>query len=398
MAERVDPSETTALLQQLVRARSENPPGSTVSCARVITELLDREGISYRADEPKPGVQSVTARLKGTGTDAGRARTFLLNGHIDTVPAGNGWTVDPYEAVIRDGYLYGRGATDMKAGVAASLMACVELNRKGSRFNGEVIFTAVADEEYHSEFGTKWLLAHGLTADIAVNCEPTNLDVCLGNRGLLMVDVVVKGRSSHGGRPGLGKNAVSIAAEIIQALQGIDIAASRDDNFKDPLGSLSVVGIHGGSKINVIPDRCEFFIDRRLTTKENSRIAVEQIVETVKRVTGSSPAVLENCDESDAEVLLYPEVWHEPFWMDLNDPFVEEFNRYYRRFFGREPVFEGKSAGTDASHLVTIGGIPTVIFGPGNYNRSHTVDERVELSQVHKAVDFYAGFIEDLLG
>jgi acetylornithine deacetylase/succinyl-diaminopimelate desuccinylase family protein len=378
-------TEEILLLQQLVRTNSEDPPGDTRECVRLLGEILDGEGIPYQIAEPQPGIRSLTASLKGR---RGPGKTLLFNGHIDTVPAGEGWTVDPFGAVIRDGYLYGRGSTDMKAGIAAALKALLDIRRGGADFFGEVIFTAVGDEEYHSQYGTKYLLEQGLKADFAVNCEPTHLDLCLGNRGLLMVDVKVRGRSVHAGRPHLGKNAVALASRIIEGLGALDFSSTRDDRFKTPLGSLSVVGIRGGERMNVIPDFCEFFIDRRLMPGESSNAALKQIKECITRLAG---------DEEGFSVFLHPELWHEPFWMEKDHPFVQACTAVYQTVFNKAPVYEGKSAGTDASHLVSMGKIPTIIFGPGDYQVSHTVDEKLELAQMGPAVAYYSALIKNLL-
>jgi succinyl-diaminopimelate desuccinylase len=324
----------------------------------------------------------------------GKDKTFLLNGHLDTVPAGDGWSLDPFAGEIKGNYMYGRGATDMKAGLAASLMAFVGLKRKGCPFEGEVFFTAVGDEEYHGQYGTKWLLTNGLTADMAMCCEPTNLDLCLGNRGLLMVDVVVKGKSSHGGRPNLGKNAISLATRIVRELEQINLEGSRNERFKDPVGNLSVVGIHGGDRINVIPDRCVFYIDRRLMPGESSDEAIRQIETAITSATGIIP---DYGRDNGSEIFIKPEVWHEAFWMSETQSFVSKCIAVYKAYFGVVPVIEGKSAGTDASHLVAIGKIPTVIFGPGDYRESHTVDEKVELPQLIQAAGYYTQLVESVL-
>jgi acetylornithine deacetylase/succinyl-diaminopimelate desuccinylase len=406
MTNNTDGPEMVSLLQKLVRADSENPPGDTGKCARVIVEALTREGIPYKIEEPKPGIRTVVAVLEG----AKPGPTFLFNGHIDTVPAGTGWSLDPFGAEIRNGYLYGRGSTDMKAGIAASLMALIRLKREGAAFAGTVILTAVGDEENHSQYGTKYLLSRGLKADFAVNCEPTNLDICLGNRGLLMVDVFVRGRSSHAGRPGLGKNAVALASRIIEGLNTLDFSCSRDERFKDPLGSVSVVGIHGGGRINVIPDSCVFYLDRRMMPGEIGDLAVKQIEAVITQVTGRPPGrkgstppgakvniASPEADPEEPEVLINPEIWHEPFWMGEDNPYVQRCVETYRELFGRPPVFEGKSAGTDASHLVSMGKIPTIIFGPGDYRVSHTVDERVEISQLDGALRYYTSLVKKVL-
>jgi acetylornithine deacetylase/succinyl-diaminopimelate desuccinylase len=397
MTNNVDLPEIVSLLQKLVRAKSEDPPGDTSTCAQIIGDILSREGIPYKIEEPKPGVCSVAAVLEGENPGP----ALLFNGHIDTVPAGSGWKADPFGAEIRDGYLYGRGSTDMKAGIAASLAAFLDVKRAGVPFAGRVIFTAVGDEENHSQYGTKYLLSHGLTADFAVNCEPTNLDICLGNRGLLMVDVFVTGRSAHAGRPGLGKNAITLANRIIHGLNALDFSYSWDGRFKDPLGSVSIVGIHGGGRINVIPDSCVFYIDRRMMPGETGDLAIKQIEAAIARVTGKPPRRKGDipADEisAESEVVINPEVWHEPFWMGEDIPYVQKCVETYRDVFGRSPVFEGKSAGTDASHLVSMGKIPTIIFGPGDYRASHTVDEGVEISQLDGAREYYSALIKKLL-
>ncbi|MDR2109794.1 MAG: M20 family metallopeptidase [Spirochaetaceae bacterium] len=399
--------EMVSLLQKLVRAGSEDPPGDTGKCAQVLVEALDGEGIPHKIEEPQPGVRSVVAVLEGKKPGP----VFLFNGHIDTVPAGTGWSLDPFGAEIRDGYLYGRGSTDMKAGIAASLTALLGLKRAGAAFAGTVIFTAVGDEENHSQYGTKYLLSRGLKADFAVNCEPTNLDICLGNRGLLMMDVFVKGRSSHAGRPGLGKNAVTLATRIIEGLNGLDFSYSRDERFKDPLGSVSVVGIRGGGRINVIPDSCVVYLDRRMMPGETGDLAVKQIEEVITQVTGRPPGrngkapakgalpggAVSGDTSGEPEVLINPEIWHEPFWMGEDNPYVQRCVETYREVFGKPPVFEGKSAGTDASHLVSMGKIPTIIFGPGDYRVSHTIDEGVEISQLDGALRYYTALIKKLL-
>jgi succinyl-diaminopimelate desuccinylase len=386
--------EIVELLRRLIQADSENPPGDVNRCAAVVAELLEREGIPFRLMESKPGVRNIWARLAGSKGKTGKGQTFLFNGHLDTVPAGNGWSLDPFAAEIKGNYMYGRGATDMKAGLASSLMAFVGLKRRGCPFAGEVSFTAVGDEEYHGQYGTKWLLANGLKADMAICCEPTNLDLCLGNRGLLMVDVVVKGKSAHGGRPNLGKNAISLATRIVRELEQIDLEGSRNDRFKDPVGNLSVVGMHGGDRINVIPDRCVFYIDRRLMPGENSDEAIRQIKRAITSVTGIIP---DCADDNGSEIFIKPEIWHEAFWMSEAHPFVSQCIAVYKAHFGVIPVIEGKSAGTDASHLVSMGKIPTVIFGPGDYRESHTVDEKVELPQLMQAAGYYAHLVETIL-
>jgi acetylornithine deacetylase/succinyl-diaminopimelate desuccinylase family protein len=380
----------------MVRAKSSTPPGDVTACSKVITDFLDGQGIEYSLHEKKDGVCNVVARLSGSCAlqSAESKKTLILNGHIDTVPAGNGWADDPFSGTYRDGELWGRGSVDMKGGVAALLISIAELKAEGAPFCGELILTAVGDEEYHSQWGTKYLLSNGLKGDFAINAEPTGLEFCLGNRGLLMVDLEVYGRASHGGRPHLGDNAVSKAASIIRGLDRLDFSTPFDDKFEVPRGSLSVVGIKGGARENVIPEHCSIFLDRRLMPGESGADAVADIVRVITDETGIVPDVGELGSSS---ILVRPEYWHEACWTPEEHPFIKTCSEVYAGRFGRPPVCTGKAAGTDASHLANQGGMPTLIFGPGDFHLSHTNKERIQFSQVLEAVDFYKATIKKVL-
>ena len=227
---RITELELRELLQDLVRTPSPSPPGDISACTRLLARILEREGIAFRIDESKPGIQNLIAELPGGLNGSENGPTLLFNGHLDTVPPGEAWVADPYDSTCRDGYVAGRGSVDMKGGIAAGLLTLVSLKRSGSAFKGKILYTAVGDEEFHSEFGTKYLIANGLRADFAICCEPTDLQLELGNRGLLMIDVHVKGKASHAGRPHLGVNAVHRAARSLPLWR-----SSGSTNFKIPL-------------------------------------------------------------------------------------------------------------------------------------------------------------------
>lgn len=389
-------SRTLILLQKMIRARSTTPPGNVSDCTQVISDFLNENEIEYSLYEKIPGIRNVVARLRGAAAcdDRCTPKTLILNGHIDTVPAGSGWNGDPFSGIYTDGAVYGRGSVDMKGGVSALLTAMAELKAEGSPFCGELILTAVGDEEYHSEFGTKYLLSQGIKGDFAINAEPTDMQFCLGNRGLLMVDLEIHGRASHGGRPHLGDNAVSKAAAIIRGLEALDFSEPVNNAFEVPRGSLSVVGIDGGSRENVIPDKCTVYIDRRLMPGESGAEAVMDIVSVITEITGIVPD-LDQLEQSS--ILVRPEYWHEACWTPEEHPFIRTCSGVFEDRFGKPPVCTGKAAGTDASHLVNQGGMPTLIFGPGDFHLSHTNKERIVFSQVIEAVDFYKETIKRVL-
>jgi len=178
----ISEDEIVALLQEIVQRPTVNPPADTTECAKFILERLNENGISAQLREGKMGFANVVARLSGRK----RGKVLLLNGHIDVVAPGEGWTVDPFGGEVKDGMIYGRGTSDMKSGIASMIAAMIGFRRSGKPFDGEIIFMAVGDEETGSQFGTRYLLENnfGTNADFAIVAEPTNLAVELGNRGL----------------------------------------------------------------------------------------------------------------------------------------------------------------------------------------------------------------------
>jgi acetylornithine deacetylase/succinyl-diaminopimelate desuccinylase len=390
----INDQETLELLKALIRAKSPDPPGDITACTEIITDLLSQEGIAFEILESKPHIKNIVAVMEGSLKSAPEGQTLLFNGHLDTVPGGAGWDRDPYDPVYQDGYVYGRGSTDMKSGIVAGLMAVIAIKRSGSPFKGKLIYSAVGDEENHSRYGTKYLLQHGLKADHAVCCEPTDLDLVLGNRGLAMVDVLIKGRSCHAGRSHLGVNAVHIAAKIIDAIDVFDFRRIYNDAFEVPTGSCSVVGVQGGAKLNVVPNRCLLHIDRRLMPDEEGPEAVRELAALIENVTGVKPDI-EKDDGSD--IVMLPEYWHEPYWLsDTHHLAASAFN-CIKKVLGRAPAILGKSAGTDASHLFSMGKIPTIIFGPGDYRLSHTPQEKVKFEDILIATKIYRDLALTLL-
>jgi succinyl-diaminopimelate desuccinylase len=371
MSEYVREDEITGLLSAMVQSQTVNPPVDTTACAAILKSVLDAEGIDVHLVEPVPGAVNVVGILRGQRP----GKTLVLNGHIDTVPAGDGWTTDPFSGEVRDGFLYGRGSCDMKSGVAAMLMAMVGIKRSGLPFDGEIIFQAVADEETGSLHGTRHLLDHGYgaDADFAICTEPTSLRVELGNRGLRWLDVTVRGIASHAGRPQLGRNAISVASELIAAIDAIEFE-QRNDAFEIPTPSISVTTITGGHTANVIPDHCTFSIDCRMLPGETG----DDVLAGIEQAFAPIRARHADCE---VDITVREGYWN-PFLIDAGEPVVRAVADAVEEVTATRPVFGSKAACTDASHLVTLAGVPTVLFGPGNETLSHKPDERVAVADL----------------
>jgi succinyl-diaminopimelate desuccinylase len=381
----IHPDDTRALLTRMIRSRSLNPPGDVRECAGIIAGELKARGLPAEIIEDKAGVANVVSQLKGKEN----GKTLIWNGHFDVVTPGEDWETDPFGGEYRDGFIYGRGTSDMKSGVAAMMVALGALKKAGSPFRGRIIFQAVGDEETGSDAGTRCMIRRkiGAGADFAMVSEPTNLDVTIGNRGLRWLEVAVKGRASHAGRPHMGANAIHAAARIIGELERLTFKAHHP-LFEIPHPSLSVTMIQAGSKVNIIPERCSFFIDRRMMPGETSQSVLGEIEE-----------VLQKCPSGgiSSEVRITHEGW-DPYAIDPGSPWVKGLCETVEEVTGQFPQIKGKAGCTDASHLYHQGRIPSVCFGPGLEDLAHKANERVALEKVVQAAKVYALSAVKLLG
>ena len=236
----------------------------------------------------------------------------------------------------------------------------------------------VGDEETGSRNGTIHLLESGLGrgAEMAIVAEPTDLEIQLGNRGLRWIDVEVKGKSCHAGRPALGVNAVNAAAKLIKAVEARTYSLTNDQ-FEVSQPSISVTMIEGGTKVNVIPNRCRLSIDRRMLPGENSETVRKEIEELIAGVLAEAPG-------TEISYQFNPGHW-DPYVISPQEPIVQTLVESFHRVLGREPVMGTKGAYTDGSHLYNLGGIPAVLFGPGRHALSHQVDECVGVDKIEIA-------------
>ncbi len=380
----VNGKSATNLLRSMIKAASVNPPGGERECAEIVYKKLTDLGLEVNYVERESGRTNVVTRLKGTkGTPV-----LLYNGHLDVVPPGNGWTLDPFGGEIIGDKLYGRGAADMKSGIASMVAAVEAIVKSGSRLGGDLVLTAVADEETGSLRGTRHLIEEGLKADMAVVSEPTDLRVEIANKGILWAEITTRGRGSHASRPHLGVNAIDKMHAVIEALHNIRLEG-WNELFDVPPPVLSVTTIEGGTKINVIPDLCKIEVDRRLLPGESPEVALNQIKAAIEIVKRRDPQI-----ETEINVL---DEWP-PMQISSEEPVVKSLVGVVEKLTGERPKLFGKAAGTDASWLVRDAGIPTVLFGPGDPRLSHTPDEYVSLNKVADAAKVFTVLTADILG
>jgi succinyl-diaminopimelate desuccinylase len=372
---RISEDDARRVTQELIRIASMNPPGEMNECAEYVRKWLAMCDIASEIVESN-GVANVVARM---GSE--RGKKLLWDGHFDVVPPGSGWNMDPFQGVFEGGFVYGRGAADMKGGIASMMLALKELKTSGIGLNGEITFWAVGDEETGSNHGTRMLLEKmGKDYDGAVVSEPTDFFVEYAQRGLRWIEIRISGKACHAGRPHVGRNAVEYSARVMDALKRIRFDV-YNEVFEEQLRrpSLSITMISGGRQANVIPEDCTLTIDRRLLPGETG----EKVVSEIESALGS---VRDEGFSSRVEVV--NKGW-DPFVTDPEDAIVKSLSSSYQEVMGGRPGMRGKGGCTDASHLYHAG-IPSVIFGPGAANESHTANEKVSVVRVARAAEIFA--------
>jgi putative selenium metabolism hydrolase len=326
---------------------------------------------------------------------------LVYDGHMDVVDVGDPmrWSRPPYDGVIEDGVLYGRGACDMKGGLAAMVYAVGALVEAGVQLAGDLYVVAVVQEEPCEGLAMQALVEEeGIRPDYVVLGEPSNLQVRIGHRGRLEMQVKVRGTAAHAAAPDLGSNAIHNAARLIF---GIELLAPRlaHDDFLGQ-GTIAVTEIESqAASRNAVPDCCTFYIDRRLTLGETERKAVAEIqniinteeVDATVRVTDYEAASYTGFECRARNVF--------PAWaMSQDHPLVQTLVRSVRETLGYRPRLGRWTFSTDGTYSAGVANIPTVGFGPGEERYAHTQDEQIRLNDVVDAARVYARLAVDLLG
>ncbi len=408
--------EAEGFLAELVRMPSDNPPGDTLPIAERAAALLEGLGLTVeRHAVPETLVRAhgmvratnliVRARFDGVPGDKGSASSagpvVALNAHGDVVPPGEGWSVPPYSAEIRDGQMYGRGVAVSKSDFATYTFALLALRaaaadpglKAAGGFRGTVELHFTFDEEAGGEVGPAWLLAQGLTRPDFAICAGFSFDVVIAHNGCLHLEVEVAGRSAHAARPHEGHDALEAASRLLGKLYDhrrklADISSSTPGITHPTL----VVGtIEGGINTNVVPDRIRFRLDRRMVPEENPA-TVER--ELTAFLTG---ALAEPGISVSVRRLLLAEPLRAT---DGSRKLGALIAGHARAVLGEEIPLHGVPLYTDARHYAAAG-VPVVLYGAGpkvaSESGAHGPDERLRLEHLHAATRVVARTLADLL-
>ncbi len=374
------------ILADLVRIPSTNPGVYEGELARRVVEWFDGTPVETELVESMPGRPSVGAVLRGKG-DGPR---LILNGHLDTVPIDDEglWTVDPFDAPVIDGYMYGRGACDMKAGLAVQIAVAHHLAHSLDLLKGSLVLHFAAGEE-RAEPGTLSLLNAGYRGDYGIVTEPTELRIAAAARGLAPLRVRLKGRSIHASRGHLGINPAWGLKWVLDALEQyrIDIEKSRHPLLSH--GTCTPTVVNGGVTPNAVADSMDLWVDRRLIPGET---VDGELREVTKRIMAARPA------ESEVEVevsVAYNRF--EPAEISVESPLIDQLVHSVEQVTGTPGEVYGAPFSSDVRNLVNDAGIDAVNFGPGNVAECHCADERVALQQLEGAARVIADAAASLL-
>jgi acetylornithine deacetylase len=368
---RLERGDAVALARALVAVDSRNPslvPGAPGEgdAARLLAGVLDAWGLRVELHDAAPHRPNVVARVGAPG-----GPVLMFNGHLDVVGT-DGMSHAPFDAEERDGRIYGRGAADMKAGVAAMCAAAALAGPDLTR--GELVVAAVVDEEYASR-GTRALVAQGVTADAAVVTEPTGLALMPAHRGFLWIQLVFHGRAAHGSRYEVGVDAIRHAGLVLAELDALD-AGPLVRRTHPLLGhaSLHAAFIEGGLGMSTYPDRCELKIERRTLPGESPAAVMAEVEAACARVRAR---------HADLRVELSLVLAQSPSDVDVQAPVA----RAVRDALHAQAIpvrVEGMSAWTDCA-VLNEAGIPAVCFGPGDIALAHGPEEFVEVEEIRQA-------------
>ena len=367
------------LLRDMIAIPSVNPMRANTGefvesgMANFIETMLSRARIDSKRQKVAEGRDNVIGIVHSTSNNG---NGLMLNSHMDTVPVDN-MSIKPFDPVMKNGCVFGRGSCDAKASIAAMLAAVIDHANQSDR-PAPVVFAAMADEEF--AFSGSWkLIEDSWPVSACVVGEPTELRRVIAHKGIVRWRINVHGLSAHGATPELGRNAVYDAARVALALE--NYARQMAKRQPHPLlghSTLNVGKVAGGHAVNIIPDKCVFEVECRLLPGEDGQQTLEDCEQFLrKRLAGSVRLDFED-----------PYLLDPPLETAPDAAVVAGLARSQQETLGREMEVAGANYGTDGSKL-SRAGIQTVVCGPGNIAQAHTANEIVEIDQVELATRMY---------
>jgi succinyl-diaminopimelate desuccinylase len=402
--------EIVQLTADLVRIPTINPPGEDYeACAHFLGDFLKRRAfdIEYVAADGRPEHTPRFPRVNVIATRRGGPGPVVhLNGHIDVVPPGDGWTVDPFGGLVRDGKIFGRGVCDMKAGIAAAVFAAEAIERAGVTLPGTIEISGTVDEESGGFAGVAYLAERGRIAkgrtDFVIIPEPLDVDrICIGHRGVYWFEVTARGRIGHGSMPFLGVSAIDGMGRLLQSVRDelMPLLSSRRTGVPVvPAGArqatINVNGIDGGQPVDgiqtpCVADVCRAVFDRRFLIEEGFDATKREVADLVASVAARTNGV--RFDVRDLMVV-------HPTRTPDDSPVIGSLQRAIQSVLGRPAQLIASPGTYDHKHVARIAGIPhCVAYGPGRLELAHQPDEYCRIDDLVNATKVIALATLDLM-
>ena len=386
----VDGERAVTLTRQLVRLRSVFEPstgGNEAEAAGFVADVLRESGFTVAVEEAAPGRPNVIADWHGSGFDPAEHKTLMLEGHTDVVTEGDpaAWTHPPFAAELVNGRVYGRGACDMKAGMAAAIVAAEAVKRTLPDLLGRLRLGVVADEE-GMMLGIKHLIRQGWAEGVAgaIICEPEDLELCLFQKGALRAEVLATGKMAHGAMPYAGVNPVPPLIDFLAGVRELERAEQTRLGEHKYLGlpwftpTIVRAPATGEAQLNVMPGTAYAALDIRTVPGQDH----DDIWATLE--------VLAEQTRGEAELRL-TRLEDRP-WTQTppDDPLVRALERAYPEVLGSPPRYGGVPGATDGTFLSAWAGVPIVTVGPGAREMPHQRDEYVYAEEIVRAAKLYA--------
>jgi len=403
--------EMVQFTADLVRIPTVNPPGEEYdACAHFLGDFLQRRAfeVEYIAAEGRPEHTPRHPRVNVIGSRRGGPGPVVhLNGHIDVVPAGDGWTVEPFGGAVRNGRVYGRGVCDMKAGIAAAVFAAEAIERAGVTLPGTIEISGTVDEESGGFAGVAHLAESGRIArgrtDFVIIPEPLNVDrICIGHRGVYWFEVTARGRIGHGSMPFLGVSAIDGMTDAIAAIRReLEPALARRITEMPVVpdgarrATININGIDGGQGVDgiqtpCVADRCRAVFDRRFLIEEGFAETKAEIARIVAEALARTPGI-----EHDIRDLMVVE----PVMTPRTSPVIGALGGAIQRVLGSAAQLVASPGTYDHKHVTRIAGIPDcVAYGPGELELAHQPDESCRIPDLINATKVIALATLDLMG
>lgn len=374
----IEREEVVTLLKKLIEIDSVNPNmrggAGEAEISNFIAEHLESIGMEVHTQNVIDDRFNVIGILRGEGDGP----NLMMNGHVDTVSV-EGMTIDPFKPFLEGENIHGRGTCDMKGPLAGMITATKALVNSGIKQKGDLLISAVVDEECKS-VGTEKLIQE-YRSDAVIVGEPTNLQIGIAHKGFVWLEIETSGKAAHGSRSDKGIDAIANMAKIICSLSSLEKSYAKKKHDLLGVPSLHTSIIEGGSEWSIVPDFCHLKLERRTVTGETSSIAINEVYQILNKLSKEDPLFSAKVKKIFERL---------PMEIAFNEPIVESLRLAVQEIRRMDPRIVGEPYWSDASLFVNNASIPACLFGPGDIGLAHCADEFINIDDVVDSAKIYA--------